>query len=701
MAKKIPTLTVVRCLTNQGEKILNNRWLPFVNALATLLKQSAIEEKGSNDEIIILSFPSPALAIKTIQTAIQQIKEEFDWEDASGNAPLQIIIHPKKSPSTLELHETQATFWTHLTYEEIYITDIFANAWDKLPERKQLPAYANKQDVAGCYRLEKGSSAADGQKQLFSCRGVAVEGDIAECFYCGMHNHKPSDCPSKKIGIDIRSIDELGFLNFTEINAIYPKAFSNFLPLIKKMIAGVKPKEIRKNKELLILTSFLDIYVIYQFRFLWHQAFANNSSWSGTKCTEELTLDNKNLQLGLDSLRVGDYDSARKMLVLESRQVSSKKSFYAFIGLTFLALETDKPKEMGRYLERALELAASEKEKIYGLLLQTRFYELQQNDWQLRETMSSLQGVNFDAIDVQYRKLQLIVKDDNNHKQVNKLLKTMLVGNKEFFLLTIMDPALIPIQGILDAKASKIFQNLQKEATDSMNKAKGEFRKLQSWFAQDDAFIKSQFTSLRTLNKLLKNQSYYGLLEVAERCQGIVKNSKKALEEQKTLLDKGLSSIADNLDLCSKTWHNFDYKKSFKTFQANLLQAQANLKRAQKLLQNSDAKSHLRAQTVFKKLEEEISSLMGQQKNMLKISLFIKGFRIFGKKLLIVEALFLLIAVIFYLAAPALQQSKLAFLAQLASNPSSLKVVLIFSFIFIAPCVTLIWSMRTQIIQQG
>jgi len=132
------------------------------------------------------------------------------------------------------------------------------------------------------------------------------------CFYCGMQNHRPGQCPSKLLSMEHNGLDSVGYLSFEQIRKAYEKAFSNPAAMVAVVAAGVDPQQIRKNPGLMAFVGFFDINRVYQIRFLWNLAFSRYSKWQSAFKAQPVQADNKNLQLGLDCLRVGKYGQAEE-----------------------------------------------------------------------------------------------------------------------------------------------------------------------------------------------------------------------------------------------------------------------------------------------------------------------------------------------------------------------------------------------------
>ncbi len=406
MKKNNSILLAIRTLSYQGGKILGSRWLPLIDALRQALAKSGFEQPESSDELLLFTFPNPFLALISLLEGLDSVKVEHDWQESQGALPLQTVIHLLEEEDSLpQIQQTSASEWDMLQQETIYITRPLMRNWKELTAGRDLPEHRFADEGGGFFQMVIAGKATLRKVELFAYRSLPVHGKLKECFYCGMTSHNPANCPSKFISMKVRGMDQVGYLPFDELNSIYKKIFPDYSDCSNKCAAGIKPAQLRQDKELLVFVAYLDLNRMYQLRFLVNTAFCLNAKWEGQDSTDKINIDSRNLHLGLDCLRVGQYAQAEELLTRESKKKEGKQ-FYATVGLAFWALELGRAKDMGHYLERAKNIASQEKERIYSHLLLSRYYELHNDSWKAKESVNQAIKINADALECQYRKIQ-------------------------------------------------------------------------------------------------------------------------------------------------------------------------------------------------------------------------------------------------------------------------------------------------------
>jgi hypothetical protein len=692
MKKNNTILLAIRTLSYQGGKILGSRWLPLIDALRQALAKSGFEQPESSDELLLFIFPNPFLALISLLESLASAKTEHGWQESHGALPIQTVIHLIEEEDTLpQIQQPSASEWDLLLQETIYVTRPLMRNWKELMAGRDLPEHRFEDDGGGFFQMVIAGKAAIFKVELFSYRSLAVHGNLKECFYCGMTSHTPANCPSKFINMKIRGMDQLGYLPFEDLNFIYKKIFPDYSACSKKCAAGIKPAQLRQDKELLVFVSFLDLNRIYQLRFLANIAFCFNAKWDALDSTDKINIDSRNLHLGLDCLRVGQYAQAEELFSRESKKRGGKQ-FYAAVGLAFWALEQGRAKDMGHYLERAKTIASQEKERIYSHLLLSRYYELHNDSWKAKEAANNAIKINADAWECQYRKIQQNVRYGFDEGDL-KRLRVLMLGQKEIFMIALMDPLLLPVQGLVNDLAIEHMQYQRQEAAKNMAMAEAESAELRYWFDEKDPFIEENSRALNELRKQYQKETYYDLLDVLERakghaysCQRIRKTKIEDLEARKKDLENKLKQYQD-------FWQGYEYKNYFNTFQQSLLSVINSLHEARGLIARQQGQAYQATVNLLDQVEISLSSMQEMQGKMISTRLLLNSVKLFVKKLILAELSLLSAGFVVFMVLPMLlSNTSYASLHNILSDPLLQKKSLLISTFFLAPFLATIWT---------
>ncbi len=682
-------LLAIRTLRNQGKKILGNRWLPLVDGIRQILAKSGVEEAASSDELMLFSYPNPSVALTSLLNNLEAGKHEFGWNENYGALPVQIVIHPAQMQGFLpEIRDPSASQWDFLQQEVIYITQPLQKRWQEIITGSDIPAHTLAEEGEGFFQLVFPGKNAVKAKELFSYRALPVRGKLKECFYCGMTNHASSNCPSKLLTMKIRGMELVGYLPFGTLNSVYKNIFPDYSSCSAKLAAGVKPAQLRKDKELLVFVTYFDLNYLYQLRFLFNMAFNLFSKWEAQDSTEKINIDSRNLHMGLDCLRVRQYDHAEQLLTTETKRQDGKH-FYAYIGLAFWAQEQGRSKDMGHYLERAKNIASLDKERLYSHLLLSRYYDLENDSWKAKEALNNATKINFEAVECVYRKMQHNVRYGFDGTDI-KRLRALMVGQKETFMSALIDPQLLPVQGIVNDLAVKHIQAERREATENLSRAEAEFAELSFWLSEKDPIIVDNRETITALQKKFKRETYYDLLDVAERAKGIAFGCERIRNAKMDELKDRIKKLGTNLTSYNLFWQAYLYKSFFKSFQDILVKAKEAFSKARDLVNKKQGEQIREAVAFLEKAESLLKKMSEMQGKMIWLKMLFRGLKIFAKNTVIIEITLLVSGFLLFLALPVAMKGSA--LASMISEPQFQKKSMVMAVFFFAPMVALMWT---------
>jgi len=501
MAEDATTFVAIHLLSYQGKKALAAKWPAFLDVMRNSLSSKGVESADASEELFLFEYPHPSAALSSVLQGLDRAKQSVVWSDSLGDVPLQIVIHLEKSGEKKPvIREASASLWDELLPGKIYINRLLKVQWQQFMAGSKLPPLYFEDEGSGFSQVCFPERVSLEDERIAPDRKILLRGNHRPCFYCGMTNHAVGQCPSKFLTVEAQGIKFAGYLSFSEFRKIFQEVFSSPAGLSALASSGADVAKIRKNSNLCVFGAFFDINLIYQPRFLLNIAFSLPSSWNGSGWGERVKVDSNNVQMGLDCLRVGQYAKARKML-LQEHQILGGKQFYANVGLALVALEEDRGKEMLQHLELARGLANSDKERIYISLLLSRYHELEDAHLQRAEqVLQPLLNLFTDCAEAQYRKLQIFVKQGEISQGLG-MLRNMAEFDRRIFMAALMDPFLLPIEGMIDDVLADLVRIRAKVALENLTKAREDCEKLKAWFDNEDEGLVANLTTIAKLEK--------------------------------------------------------------------------------------------------------------------------------------------------------------------------------------------------------
>jgi len=691
---KVSVIAALRPMNYHGHQRLGDDWDKFIAALRAGLQQNGFEDPDSSQNLLLFAFNHPYSAITAVFSAIDRLKTEFKIPDPDKPLPIQIVLHAgQPDDHHPAVRNPDAEAWEMLRPETVYITRPLKSRWNFLMAKKDIPGCVIKNHSRGLARLEFTSKDTIRRETLIAFRTLPVKGEHKECFYCGMRSHTPPNCPTKYLTMKISGLDMAGYIPFDTMNMLYKKVFSAPEKAISALAAGVTPEQLRRRDDLKIFLAYLDINRVYQLRFLHNLTFCVYSKWESVFAPEKIQVDNKNLHLGLDCLRVGQYGRAEELFVKEAHP-NSPKRFYATAGLALLALEKGRHADMRTHLEMLNNIALQEKERLYAILMLSKCYELADEDWKARDIIKNAASIKADCVDTQYRRIQLEVKG-NFTETAFQQLRAMMSDDRALYMTVLLDPRLAPIQAKVEDILSTQYHTLRHTAEENFAKAEMEAGDARHWFGEQDKQVGDSLASLKTLAACLERGSYFDVLDVAHKAQALISAIRQIREKKLNDLYEGADKLLARWHGYFNFWRNYPFPFLFRNFQARLMPVKAKLEQVRHLAKQENGEDYRKAVALLKAANRDVRRLRPQIRRMQMASLAVAGALSFGKFLAITETVLVAVAVLAGIGlgmAPA--GGVLGGLARLTAEPMIQKKTLAVLTLVVAPIIALSLTFR-------
>jgi hypothetical protein len=687
------TLLAIRPLSYQGEQVLPGRWSAFLKAFHNLLVQVGIEAADSTAELILIYYDEPFAALSTFFESLESLKKQ-QWRAELGAVPIQVIVHlHRKKDPPVDFCEVTAPVWGVLQPETLYVTRALKLQWNLLFAGRKMPAHQFTDAGDGLFQLSfSGDLSELKRERLFTGRFLAAKGASSECFYCGLANHAPAHCPSKQLSIETRGINRVGYLPFPKIDSLFKQVMAEQKKMAELLATSIDAAQIRNDPALQVYVAYFDMYLIYQPRFLTYAAFSVFSSWDGVGKSDRIKVDSRNLHSGFDCLRVGQYKQAQDFLKAESQALGGKQ-FYATLGLAFVALERGRMGDMAHFLQIANSTASTEKEKIYISLISARFHRLAGHPWKAEQLISSVANLYVDCPEIQYSLIQTRVQDGQGKQQM-PLLRKLAAEDRRYFMIALMDPALLPANTMVENILSGLYDQKNKESGENLAEAKEAFAALQEWFGDEgDEELQNNLAVLANLEEQFRRRSVYDVLDIADKAKSLnmvcPRLREARLEELNTRVDAAALTWSDY----NTFWQEYPYQSFFKDFKTFLFAGKRKFVEARSIAGESLAKAKERLEAG----KAQVELLTGLIDRMLKLKIALDTMGMFFKKLVVAELVFSVLAfVLLPLITFGLSGVLPPEFVRLVKNPQTQKGCMVVITLFLAPFSALALTIRSM-----
>jgi hypothetical protein len=687
------SLLAIRPMSYQGEQVLHDLWPAFLQALRKLLIQVGIEAPDSTAGLMLIYYDEPFAALSTFFESLESLKKQH-WQAGWGPVPIQVILHlHRKKDPPVDFGEATAPIWSVVQQETIYVTRALKLQWNHLFAGKKLPAHQFSDAGDGLFQLQfSGDLRELKRERLFTGRFLAAKGTCTECFYCGMNNHVPAHCPSKQLTMETRGLNLVGYLPLPKIDSLFKRAMAEQKKMTELLATNIDAAQIRSDPALQVYVTYFDMYLIYQPRFLAYSAFSLLSSWDGGGKADRVKIDSRNLHAAFDCLRVGQYKQAFDFFKAESHAMGGKQ-FYATLGQAFIALERGRMGDVAHFLQMANSTASTEKEKIYINLLFTRFHKLTGHPWKAEQMVSSIANLYVDCPEIQYSLIQAKVHEGLGQQQM-QLLRKLAAGDRRYFMISLMDPALLSADSMVENVLSGLLEQKNKEAGENLAEAQEAWAQLQSWFGEDeDDELRTNLTVLANLEEQFRRRGVYDVLDVADRAKSLSTACPRLRETRLEELNVQVDAAAIAWSDYNVFWLEYPYPSFFQDFKNFLFTGKRKFVEARSIAGESLAEAKARLQAG----QDQVALLTGLIDRMLKVKLALDTLTIFCKKLVLVELVFSVLA---FLSLPivtiALSGVIDPDIVRLAKSPEFQKSCMVVLSLFLAPFFALALTIRSM-----
>jgi len=425
-------------------------------------------------------------------------------------------------------------------------------------------------------------------------------------------------------------------------------------------------------------------------------AFGNNTRWLLNDPGEKINIDNRNLNLALDCLRVGKFANAEELL----SQIGGKfegKQFYVAITQAFLSNEKGRRQDVEACLDRAHILAVTEKERVYSGLLLARCLMLQGKYSQAKRVADGVIKAKHECYEARYLAVQIEVQDNFGDKVLSQL-RNLLEEDRLLFMTALIDPHLMPIHGFVEGLQQEQIHGIFQQAQFVLSEAEQEVGNLAGWLPGKDERLQKHLAKLENLEEKLTRNSYFDQIDVQIQSPMLTNDCRKVMIEVVEKLQEQIGKEILWGRRLHDFWHRFPYKAFFGSFLETMRAATTKLIEAKKLLEVGDSFSFRKAAENHREAAAEFDQFKNRLERMLWIQSLIDDIKTFGKKLCLAECLMLLAAFLFLQLGQSLF-SENDLIGKLLFAPQAFRKIVYLTGLLLAPILAMfltIWAYRDR-----
>jgi hypothetical protein len=561
--------------------------------------------------------------------------------------------------------------------------------------KKLPPVSFDKEDEKDIFRLTFSAPEMPTPEYLLVNRKLLSQGDQKECFYCGLKNHNPQDCPSRHLTTETAGLTEVGYIPFKKLDSILKSLPDNQEKIRKILSGGISAKQIRKNDALQTFVAYFDIYKFYQLRFLFHVAFTLSSEWTDMLKNKRSSKSNNTLFLGLDCLRVQNYDQAERYLQESYHEGSTR--FYATVGLAFLALERGRMEDMLLRLEEANSIGIQEKERVYISLLLSRCFEVKERLWESAKSHEDAMVLKPGNPEIMYRNYQLETKKKRENGIIGQVHK-LAIEYKEMFMTVLLDPILMPLEDTIQPLLASHFYKLHNKAQSNLVRVEASLENAKILLGADSPKLAPSIGAINQLIQQYNRKSYYDILDVISGADIEANVLNRIRLETIDSLRQKLAKALEKEQTYQDFWKKYPYKSLYKSFPDQLNSIKKQLVIVANLIQVSTDKNYREALDQIISAEQDLNSLDALIGKMDNTKVVLQSLVRFFKCLAVTTACVNLLAGSLLIVNTMLPPS--SELGQILSQPGTQKRIFLFANLLLSPLMALFYTL-TRLAKSG
>lgn len=702
--KSAAILLVLRPDNPKGNRLFGERWPDFVRVLQTLLSKDSDRDPEISNGLLRFHFADPAAALDSLTGNLRRLKEKVAWDEILGPVPILMVLHLLPPPPENEQAPATATAlpsllqraddpgWQGREAEIPYLTAALQERWPKLADPQKLGHYHLGDQQNGLFPLRLELAAGNNQPSLFPHRHLPRQGKLRPCFYCGMTFHEPAACPAKMLNMQTQGLPLLGYLPLAEIGEQFKEAMARREELNQLLAAGISPTQLRKDHLLRTYVSYFDLTKVFQPRFLIGIAFTAHSRWEQLGQPEAARSDNSNLFIGLDCLRVGQYRQADEQFISEGRRPKGK-AIYATIGRALVALEQKRHHEMGHYLENALKLAITDKDRIYICLLLYRYYRMMGDEWKATQALDNIITFSRDCPEALYHQVLLGIAGGFAGQTVGRL-RTLVADHRHYFFHALLDPELLPIQPTVEEILRTRLQSQEQAAGENLAQARVTCQEMIQWLPENDEELKSLEADLAIIEQQEERKSYFDLIDIAEKSRLLVSRSHRIQEAKIDALYERMEQTSKRMEGFQSFWRNYQYQSFFPNYGEILGKIeQAVTKAGQEGSKNMHGALYRSLIENLDQCDQEFTTLKDLTAKMVWVRTLFNAGRQFVKSLIVLEMILVSLTVALLVSLIFMAGDSASGLAQLSREPALQKRIIMLVTLVLAPAAAMIHTL--------
>jgi tetratricopeptide (TPR) repeat protein/uncharacterized membrane protein (DUF485 family) len=532
---------------NPSDKEFIRGWRAFFSEIQVLLQRLGLQYMTSDLTVI---FPISSLTLlktylKDLLILIKRVRnnegeEVCYWPSVMALIPGKGLNFNDEIPRKANLDWDKLTPDSpHLKYRDAYLLgkDFVINEVRFGSDQESLDSWCMVS-----LSQEHTETAGAGLEVTIS-RRIAV-GENDECFYCGMKNHLPAECPSKSLAnyrgkiwknlavVDVKDFTS-GFQNIDLKISSMDNPLKGFSDLLLK----------GNDVENILIRSLFAINAVAQLRILKLVWKSRGKDWPKgifTSGPEE----GEFIWTAVDFLKNGDLENAESLVKRAMLRYSRSYQPRSLMG--FIALEQGDDQQAMFYWQEAERLSYSPLQQSYLMFLQGRLLEVTGQLNEASTIYKRIGGTSPNWLEPQYRRCVCMVKMGFAEQAVGSF-EDLIREEPLYFNRILIDPEMdrgriVVLQALSDlwreaeTEAKAVAEGLEKLSSD-----------ISQWFTEGHEFADEASNFMERMDQLTKVNNYVAFQQLITGVARLTDEIEKRVDYEIRVINKKVEIYFERL----------------------------------------------------------------------------------------------------------------------------------------------------------
>ncbi|WP_415714567.1 tetratricopeptide repeat protein [Maridesulfovibrio sp.] len=533
---------------NPSDKDFIKGWRSFFSEVQVMLQKLGIQYITSEVKVIlpITSFSLLRTFLRELLMLIHRVRNSEQTEEVSYWPSVMALVPQMNMSFNDEVIRKINLDWDKLTPDcpHLRYRDAFLLGGDFAVNEVRFGSEQETVDGWCHVSLKQGVNETTSSAIAVTISRRVSVGEYEDCFYCGMKNHSPAECPSRELtGLDSAVWKQLA--------AIDSEKFTEGFQGIDLQMQGKEDvvdefsQILHKNKgyEGIVTRALFAINAISQLRTLYLVWRCRGKDWPrGIK--DQGPEEGELIWAAYESLCKGSRNEAESLI--KNAMIRFSRSYQPRSLMAFYELEMGNLEQAYFYWQEAERLCYSPLQQGYFVYQQGRMKEVLGEFGEASDLYRSAHGKCPDWLEPQYRRAVCMVKMGFAEQAISAF-QDIITKDPHFFNRVAIDPELDRGRLTVLQEMGQLWDIAEAEAKEVALGMDTLSADIAQWFEEGHEFADEANRFMERMNKLAKINNYVAFRQLTAGIARLTEEIEKRVEYEIKVINKKLDIYREEL----------------------------------------------------------------------------------------------------------------------------------------------------------